>query len=48
MSNHKMKKDIVPEDFTLGLALVDAIPVIFFGASAVVISLLFGSRLFLF
>ena len=48
MSKHKMSKDIVPEDFTLGLALVDAIPVIFFGASAVVISLLFGSRLFLF
>lgn len=48
MSKQKMSKDLIPENFTLGLALVDAIPVIFFGASAVVISLLFGSRLFLF
>ena len=43
----KMTKDIVPENFTLGLALVDAIPVVFFGASCVVIGALFSSTLFL-
>lgn len=40
-------KDTVPDNFTLKLALVDAIPVIFFGASMVVISMLFSSSLFL-
>lgn len=40
-------RNTVPEDFTLALVLVDAIPVLFFGASTVVLSLLFGSRLFL-
>lgn len=29
----KMTKDIVPEDFTLSLAIVDALPVLFFGGS---------------
>ena len=43
----KFTKDIVPENFTLSLVLVDALPVIFFGASAVVISFIFGSKLFL-
>lgn len=38
---------MVPEDFTLGLAAVDSIPVLFFGMSAIVISLLFDSKLFL-
>ncbi len=45
--NRKMTKEIVPEDFTLFLALTDAIPVIFFGASCVVIGTIFSSRLFL-
>lgn len=40
-------KDTVPKDFTLNLALVDAIPVIFFGASMVVIAMLFSSWLFM-
>lgn len=43
----KMTKDIVPEDFTLSLALVDALPVLFFGASMILIGLLFRSPLFL-
>ena len=34
------------EGFTLSLALVDALPVIFFGASSVVVGLLFKSPLF--
>ena len=44
----KMTKDVVPEGFTLSLALTDAIPVLFFGASMVAVSFLFSSRLFLF
>ena len=47
MSNTKINKDTIPQDFTLTLAAVDALPVLFFGASSLVISLLFGSRLFL-
>lgn len=43
----KMTKDTVPEGFTMKLALVDALPVLFFGGSMVVVSLLFSSRLFL-
>lgn len=43
----KMTKDIVPEGFTLSLALVDALPVLFFCASMMVISRLFSGRLFL-
>ncbi len=42
-----MTKDVVPDNFTLSLVIVDAIPVFFFGASAVVISLHFDSKLFL-
>ena len=34
------------EGFTLSLALVDALPVLFFGGSAILIGLLFGSTLF--
>ena len=48
MKKQKMTKDVVPEGFTLSLALTDAIPVLFFGASMVVVSFLFSSRLFLF
>ena len=48
MKKQKMTKDIVPEGFTLSLALTDAIPVLFFGASMVAVSFLFSSRLFLF
>ena len=47
MSNTKINKNTVPEDFTLSLALVDALPVLFFGAIMIVISLLFKSILFL-
>lgn len=43
----KITKDTVPEDFTLSLALVDALPVLFFGGSMILIALLFKSRLFL-
>ena len=35
------------EGFTLSLALVDALPVIFFGLSCIMIGLLFGSKLFI-
>ena len=48
MSNKpKMTKDTIPENFTLSLALVDALPVLFFGGSMILIGLLFGSPLFL-
>lgn len=50
MSKEKARfnKNSLPTDFTMSLVLVDAIPVIAFGASAIVLSLLFHSRLFLF
>lgn len=35
------------EGFTLSLALVDALPVLFFGGSSILIGLLFGSPLFI-
>ena len=48
MSNKpKMTKDTIPENFTLSLALVDALPVLFFGGSMILIGLPFGSPLFL-
>lgn len=42
-----MTRDTVPVDFTLGLAIVDALPVLLFGGSMIMIGLLFGSVLFL-
>ena len=48
MSNKpKMTKETIPENFTLSLVLVDALPVLFFGGSMILIGLLFGSSLFL-
>ena len=48
MSNKpKMTKDTIPESFTLSLAFIDAIPVLFFGGSMILTGLLFGSPLFL-
>lgn len=35
MKNNKMTKDTVPEGFSVVMALVDLIPVVFFGLSAV-------------
>lgn len=46
-SKVKMTKNVVPKDFTLTLALIDAIPVLFFAAGMVRISLLYSSKLFL-
>lgn len=46
-SKPKMTRDTVPVDFTLGLAIVDALPVLLFGGSMIMIGLLFGSVLFL-
>ena len=43
----KMTKDTIPENFTLSLALVDALPDLFFGGSMILIGLLFGNPLFL-
>ncbi len=43
----KMTKDTVPEGFSMKLALVDAIPVIFFGIDFLLIGRLFGSVLFI-
>ena len=48
MSNKpKMTKDTIPENFTLPLAIVDALPVLFFGGTMILIGLLFGCLLFL-
>lgn len=41
-----MSADIVPKDFTLSLALFDALPVLFFVGSMVLISKIFSSKLF--
>ncbi len=43
----KMTKDTVPDDFTLSLAAVDALPVLFFGGSIILIGLMFKNALFL-
>lgn len=41
-----MTKDTVPQDFTLSLALVDALPVLFFGISMILAGFIFKSALF--
>lgn len=43
----KMTRETVPEGFTLSLVLIDALPVLLFCASMIVIGRLFSSRLFL-
>ena len=43
----KMTKDIVPDDFTLSLAIVDALPVLFFAGSMILIGVIFANPLFL-
>lgn len=43
---NKMTKDTVPEGFSVSLALMDMIPVIFFGLSAIRIGRLLKSKLF--
>ena len=43
----KMTKDIIPDGFSLSLVLVDTIPVVFFGATMILISMLLHSKLFL-
>ncbi len=47
IKNTKMNKNVVPENFTVSLALIDAIPVLFFGASMIAVSFIFDSYLFL-
>lgn len=46
-NKQKMTKDTVPEKFTLSLALIDALPVLFFGGSMILIGLMFRKALFL-
>ena len=46
MKNNKMTKDTVPEGFSVVMALVDLIPAVFFGLSAVRVGRLFQSALF--
>lgn len=46
-NRQKITRDTVPGDFTLSLVLIDALPVLLFGGSTVLISLLFKSALFL-
>ncbi len=47
MSKERMTKEKVPEDFSLSLALADALPVLFFGANILLIGTFFKSGLFL-
>lgn len=47
MGNTKMTKDTVPEGFTIPLAVVDAIPVLLFCTSMIVIGSRFQSLLFI-
>jgi len=42
----KINRNTVPEDFTMGLALFDALPVLFFGLSVLLLGLLLKSVLF--
>lgn len=42
----RVKNNPAPQDFTLGLALADALPVLFFGAAMVLAARNFGSILF--
>jgi len=46
-NRQKMSRDVIPQGFTLGMALVDALPVVFFGAAILIVGLLFSSPLFL-
>ena len=47
-NNNKKSKNEVPQDFTVGLAAADAVPVLFFGGSMILAGLLFASKIFLF
>ena len=42
-----MNKKVVPQDFTLSLALFDFLPVLFFGGTIILVGLMFSSKLFL-
>ena len=42
-----MNKDTVPQDYTLGLALFDALPVLFFGVACLILWKMTGSMLIL-
>ena len=42
-----LTKDMIPDDFSLGLALTDGLPVIFFGINTLLLGMHFGSKLFL-
>lgn len=46
-SKNTLYKDSVPEGFTLSMALMDSLPVLFFGASMLTICTMFQSLLFL-
>ena len=43
----KISKDMVPEGFSISLALVDSIPVIFFGLTSIILGLSFSSITFI-
>ena len=45
-ARNRMTKDTVPEGFSVPMALVDLVPVVFFGLSAVRLGSLFHSALF--
>ena len=45
-SKNKMTKDTIPKGFTVSMALVDMLPVLFFGLSAIRVGQLFHSAIF--
>ena len=47
MSKNKITKNTVPEGFSVSLALVDMVPVVFFGLSAIRAGILFHSAVFI-
>lgn len=48
MNKNKITKYSTPEGFSVSMAIIDLIPVLFFGLSSVKVGLIFQSRLFIF
>lgn len=48
MANSKINRNIVPENFNLGLAIFDSVPVIFFSLAAILLGLAMDSLVFIF
>lgn len=47
MAKNKINKDTIPENFTLSMVIVDALPVVFFAAGMILLGIIFSSGIFL-